>query len=100
MANDRVRIICERCGATTFLTKYLPSYGAYLEDDYRGVDQKGALVDFYQNHIDCTPTAMDLGSGTLYSVVTEAEYCRRGGIVGERSRLEPTNPPERDKALD
>ena len=90
MANDRVFIVCERCGAVEVLTKYYPSHGAHLEGD-----QPTKLTRFYADHIDCTPTEQDLGPCVLFSIMGEDELFRRGGPIKMPTRgmtIPPLNP--------
>lgn len=82
MANDRIFVVCDWCGGHKILGKYYPSTGA----DVDGADFEA----FYEQHRDCHPQHsgdVDLGPRLGLSLMCEAEFCKRGGVIGDPSPI-------------
>ena len=74
MANDRLYLRCRGCGDSTYLARYYPSTGAYLDSDE--CDRlPSTITHFLEGHLNCCRAhryrAMSLGTLPLFDVVPE-----------------------------
>jgi len=85
MANDRIFMVCKKCGKWRTLMKYYPGTGIYLAD----VDKTG---EFLEEHQDCYGFAGDLGDSPPFEFHTEGTFNPMN-----QSETESPSPPEEGK---
>lgn len=75
MANDRVFIKCEGCGASTMFLKHYPGMLGPMDDD-----DALETMKWVEDHCQCNPNywSSDLGGITGFSLHTEDEF-KEGG---------------------
>ncbi len=84
MANDSLRIVCEFCGVHQLVSKWYPSTDTSVE--------AGSLARFIESHVD-VHCPYDLGPFDGFSILTEAQFCARGGSIGGKHPLAPRPHP-------
>ncbi len=90
MANDRIFVVCEWCGAHDMLGKYYPSNGADIDGE--------RLARFYRIHRCCHPRhgtrdlvgSTDLGPSLGLSLLTEMGFCAKGGTISSSAPVDPS----------